>query len=104
MAKQPFAPHYGTGIVLAITAASQSVNLPSAANGDNKNVVVSNTGASAFYVRISPDGSAATTADMPILPGKQATLTKFGDLSVMTFIGTAGGTGHVIAGEGFLTS
>lgn len=104
MKKQSFGPHYGKGVVLAITAASQSVALPIASDGDNQNVVVSNTGTTVFFVRIAPDGSPATTADMPVLPGRPVCLTKFADAAAMTYIGTAGGTGHVITGDGFLTS
>ena len=54
------------------------------------------------YVRVSKGTVAATTADYPVMPLAQVTITKDQDMDTVNAI-TASSTSslHVIAGEGF---
>lgn len=104
MQKQPFAPHYGSGQAIAPGAASAAV----AVDPHAKNVAVANSGTTWFFVRIGVGTTpgvgvtAVLNTDMPIPPGHCVTLTKADGLDTLAYIGTAGASGFVISGEGFM--
>lgn len=95
---QTFNPAYGTGITVAPGAASASSTLTFASPA----VVVTNLSSSIVsYVRIGQGAQTATTADYPVLPGTQVSLSKSRDDSTVAYI-TGGSTGslHIMAGRG----
>lgn len=105
MQKQPFSPHYGSGVALAVGVASSAYALDPKA----KNVVVANTGTAVFYVRVGTGTSpgagitAILNTDMPIMPGHAVSLTKADGQDTLAAIAlAAGGTGNAICGEGFM--
>lgn len=98
MQLQPFSPAYGSGAKLSVTTSSQAVaSLPA----DPKNVVFTNLGTAAAYVRMAPDSAAATVADCCIPAGAQVTLTKSEITTGFRYIGDAATTLHYIVGEGW---
>jgi hypothetical protein len=97
-ALQPFDPQYGSGQPLTATASSQYALF----SGTNKQVVVTNLGTNVAYVKVTNDTTkAASTADMPVIPGAQITLTKGDDDLAIAYISAAGTSLHVITGEGW---
>lgn len=93
-----FQPNYGSGVTVAPTASSASSSL---GNG-SLSVVVTNLSATVTsYVRIGSGAQTATTADYPVLPGTQITLSKARNETTVAYV-TASGTGslHIIAGRG----
>lgn len=96
MTTKPFNPAYTTGQTVAAAAVSASV----AILADNESLVVTNTGLNIAYVRVSRDAASATTADYPVLPGSQISLTKGFEDDVFSYISAAGTSLHVITGKG----
>lgn len=100
-AHQPANPAYGLGQTVAVATTSTAFTLAA----PSKQVIVTNTGANPIYVRITPAGGAATTADMIVLPSQQVILTKFADTLAGAMIATGGAsTAHIIPAEGFTIS
>lgn len=93
----PINPAYTQGQTVTATAAAASVSVNKAA----KQLAVTNLGSNIAYVRTGTGTIAATTADMPILPGTQVTLTKGDNQETFSYISAAGTTLHVIPGEGW---
>lgn len=93
----PFDPAYTQGQIVTAAAVAASV----AVNKSAKQVVVTNLGNNVAYVRTGTGTIAATTADMPVLPGTQVSLTKGEGQDVFTHISAAGTSLHVISGEGW---
>ena len=99
MINQTFAPAYGQGVVVASVTTTSAA---SAVGVGSKSLVVTNTGSNAIYLRTGLTGSEATTADYPLLPGAQVSISKPQDHTHIAYI-TAASTSslHVIPGEGF---
>jgi len=93
----PINPAYTQGQTVTAAAAAASVSVNKAA----KQLAVTNLGLNVAYVRTGTGTIAATTADMPVLPGTQVTLTKGNDQETFSYISAAGTTLHVIPGEGW---
>jgi hypothetical protein len=94
-----FNPAYGSGQTLSVTATSQQVTF----GRRSRAVTLSNLGSSVAYVRIATEGAAtATTADYPVLPNTQVSISKGEDSSVLAAVcaATQTTTLHIIAGEG----
>lgn len=101
MTNQPFAPAYGTNLVLTPAVAS-SAAVALDLGKTNRQVRITNTGANIAYVRIGPaDLPAATTADFPIPPGMSFTITKDPQHTHIRHISAAGSTLQVMLGEGY---
>lgn len=105
MQKQPFSPHYGSGVALIVGTASTAY----AIDVHNKNVVVANTGTAVFFVRVGTGTTpgvgitAVAGADFPVMPGHAVSLTKAdGQDTIAAVAAAAGGTGYAISGEGFM--
>ena len=93
-----FQPSYGNGITVAPTGTSASSTL----GVGSQNVVVTNLSSSVTaYVRIGTGAQTATTADYPVLPSTQISLSKDRTDNTVAYI-TGGSTGslHIIAGRG----
>jgi hypothetical protein len=94
-----FNPAYGTGVTVAPTNTSASSTL----GVGTKALVITNLSANVVsYVRVGAGSTTATTADYPILPSTQITLSKAQDDDTVAYI-TASSTGslHIMAGEGY---
>ena len=99
-ALETFNPQYTQGITVApgAVAASSTIGL------NCKTLCLTNLGAITVYVRTykASDGAkSATTADYPVLPLTQVTITKPDNHDTLTYIGAAGASLHVIPGEGW---
>lgn len=93
----PIRPAYTKGQTVTPASVAASVDIDAAA----KQVCLTNLGLNVCYVRVSPDGTAATTADMPVLPGSQITISKGAEDAKLSHISAAGTTLHIITGEGW---
>lgn len=95
--KQPINPSYGSGSVTVIGAAGTGTIVLR----DTRQVILTNQGANAVYVKIGAAGIAATTADYPVQPGVQVVITKGGQDNTLAYNSPAGTTLHVMCGEGW---
>lgn len=95
----PLNPAYGNATSMSATSTSQTVVL----KAKTKQVLITNTGPDAAYVRITPDVLAATSSDALIPPNSIGIVfTKFADLTSITVV--SGGTTsslHIMPCEGF---
>lgn len=94
-----FEPNFGSGITVAPGAVSGSSTI----GRGSKAIVVTNLSNSVVsYVRIGPSGITATSADYPLLPLTQISLSKAMDHDTVAYV-TASGAGslHIIPGEGY---
>lgn len=98
---QPAFPNYGSGQVVTPAAASAAAVI----REQSKQVVLTNIGAGICYVRtyssLDAASNAATTADYPVLPNSQATITKDMAHNRIAHISAAGTTLHIMTAEGF---
>lgn len=97
---ETFAPAYTQGITVApgAIAANSTIGL------NSKSLCLTNLGAITVYVRTFQRTNgvvAATTADYPVLPLTQVTISKPDEHDSLTYIGAAGASLHVIPGEGW---
>ncbi len=93
-----FNPAYTKGITVAPAAASAS----SAIGFGSKALCITNLGSVVVYVRVGGSGVAATTADYPILPITQLSISKEQDETHVAYLVSSGtGSLHIIPGEGF---
>jgi hypothetical protein len=94
----PFFPKYGSGVVVSAAAGSASASL----DPTTRQVVVTNLGTTnVAYVRLGIGAQTATTADFPVPPGAQITLTKGLGADTIAYISASGTSLHLIAGEGW---
>jgi hypothetical protein len=94
-----FNPAYGTGVTVAPTNTSASSTL----GVGTKALVITNLSTTiTSYVRVGTGSTTATTADYPVLPSTQITLSKAQDQNTVAYV-TAASTGsiHIMAGEGY---
>lgn len=98
MALQTFNPAYTQGQTLSVTTTSAPLTI----GRGSMSLCLTNLGNQPVYVRVSTGTVAATTADYPVMPLAQVTITKSQDMDTLSAI-TAASTSslHVIAGEGF---
>lgn len=93
-----FQPSYGSGTTVAPSGTTAFSTLGLGATS----IVITNLSAGVIsYVRIGAGTQTATTADYPVLPNTQVTLSKARTDNVVAYI-TGGSTGslHIIAGRG----
>lgn len=95
---ETFAPAYGSGITVAPGVGSASSTLGIASEG----VVITNLSTTVTsYVRVGEGSQTATTADYPVLPGTQVSLSKArGERTVAYIAPGGGGSIHIIPGRG----
>jgi hypothetical protein len=94
-----FNPAYGTGVTVAPTGTSASSTI----GVGSKALVFTNLSSSVpVYIRVGTGATTATTADYPVLPSTQVTISKAQDENTVAYI-TASSTGsiHIMAGEGY---
>ena len=93
-----FGPKYGSGQTLSVTDASQSVTF----GKNNWALTVTNLGSDVCYVRTGNGTLTAVTADYPVLPLSQVSLSKnYDDDKLAVVCGSGDSTSlHVIQGEG----
>ena len=93
-----FQPAYGTGFTVAPSGTSAS----STFSVDTENVVITNLSSSVTaYVRIGEGAQTATTADYPVLPSTQVSLSKGRyDNTVAYITGGSAGSLHILPGRG----
>jgi hypothetical protein len=93
-----FQPSYGSGVTVAPsgTSASSTLGLGS------QSIVVTNLSSSVIsYVRVGAGAQTATTADYPVLPGTQVSLSKARTDNTVAYItGGSAGSLHIIPGRG----
>lgn len=95
---ETFCPAYGTGVTVAPTTSSASSSLA----GDGPSLVVTNLSSSVTaYIRTGVNAATATTADYPVLPNTQVSLSKGKYENVVAYV-TDSGTGslHIMGGKG----
>ena len=93
-----FSPSYGHGVTVAPTTSSAS----STFSGGELNVVITNLSSTVVsYVRVGEGAQTATTADYPVLPNTQVSLSKARFEGTVAYV-TGSGTGslHIIPGRG----
>jgi hypothetical protein len=93
-----FQPSYGSGVTVAPsgTSASSTLGLGS------QSIVVTNLSSNVIsYVRVGAGAQTATTADYPVLPGTQISLSKARTDNTVAYItGGSAGSLHIIPGRG----
>jgi len=97
-ATETFCPAYGTGV----TVAPGAISAYSTLTGAGPSIVLTNLSDSVTaYIRTGVDSAVATTADYPVLPNTQVSLSKGRFENVVAYI-TASGTGslHIMSGKG----
>lgn len=94
-----FSPIWGQGITASVTATSGN----SLKGFNSKSLCLTNIGDKVAYVRTGVGSSvAATTADFPVLPSQQVTITKPNDDDYVAYIcaATESTSLHIMPGEG----
>jgi hypothetical protein len=94
-----FNPSYTSGITVSPTTSSASSTI----GLGSKALVLTNLSASVLaYVRVGKSGITASTADYPLLPNSQISVSKEQDDTTVAYI-TSSGTGsiHILPGEGY---
>lgn len=101
-AKQPACPSFGNGITVSVTNASTAFTLLA----KSQQVICTNLSANVIYIRITPAGGNATTADQPIQPNGQIIITKFYDQLAGAAIASVAGPSslHLMPAEGYTIS
>jgi len=97
--KAPANPSYGNASGVAATSVSQTVVL----KAKTKQVMITNTGPDAAYVRITPDILAATSADAILPPNSMPIVFTKGE-EILSITVVSGGTTsnlHIMPCEGF---
>jgi hypothetical protein len=96
--EKTFEPRYTAGQTVTPNTTSSSVTL----GFSSETICFSNLGATVVYIRVGVDGIAASTADYPVLPSSQITVSKALDETTVAFISPGGaGTLHIIPGVGY---
>jgi hypothetical protein len=93
-----FQPAYGSGVTVAPTSSSASSTL----GLGSQSVVVTNLSSTVVaYVRIGAGAQTATTADYPVLPFTQVSLSKGRTDDTVAYVtGSSTGSLHIISGRG----
>jgi hypothetical protein len=97
MINQTFGPAYGSGSINPTSGTSARV----ACGKDSKSLTLTNLGSVTVYVKVDGSSVVATTADYPVLPTTQVSISKANDHTHVAFISPDGaGSIHVMGGEG----
>jgi hypothetical protein len=93
-----FQPSYGSGVTVAPSGTSASTTL----GLGSQSIVVTNLSAGVIsYVRVGAGAQTATTADYPVLPGTQVSLSKARTDDIVAYVtGGSAGSLHIIPGRG----
>lgn len=93
-----FNPSYGSGQIVSPDVSSARVLIGSG----QKSLCITSLNAVQCYIKVGDSTATATTADYPIPPGGQVTITKNQDRDYVAYIAPAGGGSlHIMTGEGF---
>jgi hypothetical protein len=96
--EKTFEPRYTAGQTVSPSTTSSSVTL----GFSSETICFSNLGATVVYIRVGVAGITASTADYPVLPSSQITVSKALDETTVAFISPGGtGTLHIIPGVGY---
>lgn len=97
MSIKTFQPAYGTGVTLTVGSSSASTEI----GVGGRQLCITSLNAVQCYLRCGQSGAVATTADYPIPPNGQVTITKRADDDFIAAIAPAGGGSlHIIEGDG----
>ena len=97
-AEKTFEPRYTVGQTVIPDVTSQSIAIGYA----SETICLSNFGTEVAFVRVGLPGITATTADYPVMPASQVTISKGLDDSTVAFISPSGpGSLHIIPGVGY---
>ena len=94
-----FSPIWGSGFTASVTATSGNTEK----GYNSRSICLTNFGSNTAYVRTGVgSGTTATTADYPVLPQAQVTISKPNDHDYVAYVCDTGETAslHVIPGEG----
>lgn len=94
----PFAPSFGSNLVVTPAATSASV----AISPHDSSVRLVNTGTNVCYVRIGETAATATTADLPIRGGSEIVIRKAFGYKALAHISASGTTLNIQTGDGGL--
>jgi hypothetical protein len=98
MALETFNPAYTQGQTISVTSTSAPITI----GRGSKSLCLSNLGNQPVFVRVSTGTVAATTADYPVMPLAQVTITKDQDMDTVSAITSSSTSSlHVLPGEGF---
>lgn len=92
----PFAPHFGSNVVVTSAALSASVSISPTDNC----VRLVNTGANVCYVRVSDNAERATTTDLPVRAGSEIIIRKAFGFHTLDHISALGTTLNIQTGNG----
>jgi hypothetical protein len=94
-----FNPSYTRGITVAPTTSSSS----STVGLGSKALVLTNLSSSVLvYVRVGKSGITASSADYPLIPSSQISISKEQDDDTVAYIASSGtGSVHILPGEGY---
>lgn len=96
--EKTFEPRYTAGQVVTPDVASASVTLGFL----SETMCLSNLGSTIVYIRVGQAGISASTADYPVFPSSQVTVSKSIDANTVAFISPGGpGSLHIIPGVGY---
>lgn len=96
--QQPFCPHYGSGITVAPGASTASSTIQTGTSS----VCITSKNAVLCYVRVGAPGVTATTADYPVPPNQQITITRDINHNTIAYIAPAGGGDlQIMVGSGY---
>lgn len=99
---QIFAPKYGSGVVVASVTTSSASSAIRTSDMGNGQIVVTNTGSVAVYVRTGDSSVVATSADYLIPPtfGQIVLTLKSSDTHIAYLSASSTSSLHVIIGDG----
>jgi len=96
--QQPFCPHYGSGITVSVGSSTGASTIPTGTS----TVCITSKNSVLCYVRIGAPGVTATTADYPVPPNQQVTITRDPEHNTIAYIAPAtGGDLQIMVGSGF---
>jgi len=98
MTIKTFQPAYGTGVTLSVGASSAETDI----GAGGRQLCITSLNAVQCYLRCGQSEAVATTADYPIPPNGQVTISKRPEDTHIAVIAPAGGGSlHIIEGDGF---
>jgi hypothetical protein len=96
--EKTFEPRYTVGQIVTPNVSSASITLGFL----SETLCLSNLSNTVVYVRVGQGSISATTADYPVLPGSQVTISKGIDDNIVAHISPGGaGSLHIIPGVGY---
>lgn len=96
--EKTFEPRYTAGQIVTSGVTSANVTLGFL----SETVCLSNLGSVVVFIRVGMPGISASTADYPVFPSSQVTVSKEIDADTVAFISPAGaGSLHILPGVGY---